>query len=125
MGIGLAGSNVDMASAEMWSRITIVVNAFIIIIYLVSAASSSTVGKLSVKELIVGRVAVVFWAGLIGLGIMMPLAISISSLYAGTEASSVMLITAITCHTIGAFSLKYCLLKAGIHQPIITKVRAN
>ena len=124
MAIGLAGGDVNIASAEMWSRVTLIVNAFIISVYLISASCNSAVGKLSVKELIVGRVAVVFWAGLIVLGIMMPLAISVSSLYAGNEISSVMQIIAITCHTIGAFSLKYCLLKVGIHRPIIPKVSA-
>jgi formate-dependent nitrite reductase membrane component NrfD len=127
MAIWLAGGNVDIATAEMWSRITIVVNAFIIIIYLINAARSSTVGKLSVKELIVGKVAAVFWTGLVVLGIIMPLAISVSSIFAGSEVSSLMMITAIICHTVGAFSLKYCLLKVGIHQPIISSesVRSN
>jgi polysulfide reductase chain C len=123
MGIGLMGGSVNIAGAEMWSRVTLIVNTFIIIVYLISVSSNSSVGKLSVKELIVGRVAVVFWAGLIAVGILVPLTISITSLYAGSEISSVMLITAITCHTIGAFSLKYCLLKAGIHQPVIPRTK--
>jgi formate-dependent nitrite reductase membrane component NrfD len=124
MGIGLMGGSVNIAGAEIWSRVTLIVNTFIIIVYLISVSSNSSVGKLSVKELIVGRVAVVFWAGLISLGIMVPLTISVTSLYAGSELSSLMLITAITCHTIGAFSLKYCLLKAGIHQPVIPRATA-
>jgi hypothetical protein len=31
------------------------------------------------------------------------------------------LIIAIVSHTIGAFSLKYCVLKVGIYRPIIPK----
>ena len=96
----------------------------IIVIYLVSARRNSAVAMLSVKELIVGRVAVAFWGGLIVLGIIVPLAISVSSFFTGTVASSIMLITAISCHTIGAFALKYCLLKVGIHRPILPKVAA-
>jgi formate-dependent nitrite reductase membrane component NrfD len=125
MAIGLAGGDVNIASAEMWGRVTLMVNTFIIIIYLINASCDSAVARLSVRELIVGRVAVAFWGGLIVLGIMVPLAISVSSFFTGAEASSIMLITAITCHTIGAFSLKYCLLKVGIHRPIIPKVSAN
>ncbi len=122
--IGLAGGNVNMASAEMWSRVTLTANAFIIIIYLVNASYSSAVGKISVEELITGKVAVVFWVGLIALGIVLPLGISVSSIYAGGGVSSVMQITAIVCHAIGAFSLKYCVLKAGLYQPLIPKVPA-
>jgi formate-dependent nitrite reductase membrane component NrfD len=122
--IGLAGGDVNIAAAETWSRVTLIVNAFIIIVYLISASYTSATAKLSVKELIVGRVAAAFWGGLIVLGIIVPLAISITSFYTVIEASSVMLITAIACHTAGAFALKYSLLKVGIHRPILPKVSA-
>jgi formate-dependent nitrite reductase membrane component NrfD len=124
MGIGLAGGNVDIASAEMWSRIILIVNAFIIAVYLISANYTSTTASLSVRELIVGRVAAAFWGGIIVLGILAPLAISVTSFYTGSEVTSAVLITGIACHTIGAFALKYCLLKVGIHRPILPKVAA-
>jgi hypothetical protein len=34
------------------------------------------------------------------------------------------LIVAITCHTLGAFALKYSLLKVGIHRPLLPRVAA-
>ncbi len=121
--VGLAGGDVNIASAETWSRITLIVNALIIFVYLISSSYTSETAKLSVKELIIGRVAMAFWGGIVILGTVVPLAISVSSIYAG-EASSVMLVTAIVCHTIGAFALKYCILKVGIHRPILPKVSA-
>ena len=77
--------------------------------------------QIVLKVLAAGKLAVSFWAGVMGLGIIVPLAVSISSFYSGTEASAVLLIIAICSHTVGAFALKYCLLKAGIHQPILQK----
>jgi formate-dependent nitrite reductase membrane component NrfD len=62
--------------------------------------------------------ALPFWAGVIACGIIIPLAISVSSLFAG-EVASPLLITAIILHTVGTFALKYCLLKAGIYNPIL------
>jgi len=124
IGVSLAGGGGDIATAEMWSRITLVINAFIILVYILSASYTSEIAKLSVKELIKGRVAVAFWAGIVVLGIVIPLAISIGSIFTGGETSSVLLITAIVCHTIGAFALKYCLLKVGIHRPILPRVSA-
>jgi formate-dependent nitrite reductase membrane component NrfD len=121
LAVGLAGGDVNIAAAETWSRVVLLVNAFILITYFVITSRTSDVGRLSVRRLIAGQFAGVFWVGLIILGIMVPLAISISSLYVSADVSSLMLITAIVCHTIGAFSLKYCLLKGGIHQPIISK----
>jgi polysulfide reductase chain C len=123
IGIGLAGGDANVATAETWSRILIILNAFIIAVYLMSASYTSAIAKLSVKEIIVGRVAVAFWLGIVVLGILIPLVISISSIYAG-EATSVLLITAIVCHTLGAFALKYCLLKVGIHRPILPRASA-
>jgi len=124
MGIGLAGGNVNIAAAETWSRIILITNIFIIAVYIISASYTSAVAKLSVRELIVGHVALVFWGGIIVLGIIIPLIISVFSYYTGAEVTSVMLITAIVCHTAGAFALKYCLLKVGIHRPILPKVSA-
>jgi formate-dependent nitrite reductase membrane component NrfD len=124
MGIGLAGGDANIALAEAGSRYLLLVNVFIIIVYLISATYTSAIAKVSVKELIVGRVAWAFWFGIITLGIIIPAVISLASLAAGGEASSVLLIAAIVCHTMGAFALKYCILKVGIYRPLLPKVAA-
>jgi formate-dependent nitrite reductase membrane component NrfD len=124
MGISLAGGGSDIAIAEFWSRIILVINALLITAYLVWASHSSTVSRLSARQLIVGHVAIVFWLGIVVLGIIIPFVISISSLFAG-EATSNLLIIAIVCHTLGAFALKYCLLKVGIHRPIMDGIVVN
>ena len=124
MGIGLAGGDASIALAEAGSRYLLLVNVFIIIVYLISATYTSAIAKVSVKELIVGRVAWAFWFGIITLGIIIPAVISLASLAAGGEASSVLLIAAIVCHTMGAFALKYCILKVGIYRPLLPKVAA-
>lgn len=123
MAIGLAGGDASITAAETWSRILIIINAFIIAVYLMSASYTSVIAKLSVREIIVGRVAVAFWLGIVALGILVPLIISISTIYIG-EATSILLITAIVSHTLGAFALKYVLLKVGIHRPILPKASA-
>ena len=56
--------------------------------------------------------------GVIVCGIVIPLAIAVSSYFVG-DASTPLLIFAIALHIIGAFALKYCLLKAGVHNPIL------
>jgi len=120
IGQGLVSGGVDIAGVEATGRIAIIVNALLILSYLVNASYQSTAGGVSVRELVRGRVAAVFWTGIVLLGIAVPLAISFVSLFAG-EASSALLIIAIVSHTIGAFSLKYCVLKVGIYRPIIPK----
>ncbi len=95
-----------------------------IIIYLVNANYQSTTAELSVKELVRGHVAWVFWLGIVLLGIIVPLVISVVSYFTDQEASTGLLIFAIICHTIGAFSLKYGVLKVGIYRPLLPKAHA-
>jgi anaerobic dimethyl sulfoxide reductase subunit C (anchor subunit) len=122
MGIGLAGGDANIAVAEIGSRYLLLANAFIILVYLLSASYTSATAKISIKELISGRVAFAFWFGIIILGIIIPAALSLSSIFSGTEGSGGILILAIACHTLGAFALKYCLLKVGYYRPLLPKV---
>ncbi|MCE5253662.1 MAG: polysulfide reductase NrfD [Actinomycetia bacterium] len=124
MGVGLVTGEDVIPSAESATRILLIINALLIIVYLVNANYQSVTAELSVKELIRGRVAWVFWLGIVILGIVVPLVISIVSYFTGAEASAGLLVFAIICHTIGAFSLKYGVLKVGIYRPILPKGRA-
>jgi formate-dependent nitrite reductase membrane component NrfD len=124
MGIGLAGGDTGLiATAEMWSRVFLITNAFIITVLLVSANYTSEIAKLSVREIIVGHVAAAFWGGIVFLGILVPFVVSILSLYTH-DLTAVILIMAIICHTLGAFALKYCLLKVGIYRPLLPRTGA-
>lgn len=118
MAIGLAGAQVNMVAAEIGSRWLLILNTLIIAVYLWSQTYTSSIAKYSVLKLIKGNLAPVFWVGLILLGIVIPLVISIASIFTG-EASTSLLIIAVVCHTAGAFALKYCLLKVGIHNPLL------
>jgi len=120
-GVGRVTGGLNTNSIESASRIVLIVNAVLIMTYLINASYQSRTAELSVRELIVGRMAVVFWAGIVFLGITVPLVISIVSLFVGEIAMPV-LVVAIACHTIGAFSLKYGVLKVGIYRPILPKV---
>jgi formate-dependent nitrite reductase membrane component NrfD len=124
MGVGLVTGEGVIATAESVTRILLIINALMIIVYLVNANYQSTTAELSARELIRGHVAWVFWLGIVLLGIVVPLVISISSYFTGEEASAGLLIFAIICHTIGAFSLKYGVLKVGIYRPILPKAHA-
>ena len=119
MGIGLITGGVDFHAIESASRLFLMVNALLITTYLINASYQSKTGDYSVKQLLVGKSALVFWLGVIILGIIAPMAISILSLYAG-ELSPPLLVLAVIAHTVGAFSLKYCVLKVGIYRPVLS-----
>ncbi len=124
MGVGLAGGDASVAWAETGSSYLLIINALLIIVYLISARYTSEVAKISVQELLTGPSAVMFWGGLVTIGMVIPAAISLVSLVSGGEVSTVLLLIAIVAHTLGAFALKYCLLKEGIYRPLLPKVAA-
>jgi formate-dependent nitrite reductase membrane component NrfD len=120
MGLGMTpvGATIDAHTLELLSSIFLVVNILILAVYLLSATYVGAAAKLSVTQLIKGKVALVFWIGLIVLGMLVPLAISLPPLLFKGVSGSLWLIIAIVSHTVGAFALKYCLLKVGIYKPL-------
>jgi formate-dependent nitrite reductase membrane component NrfD len=124
MGVGLVTGEDVIPVAESATRIMLIINSLLILSYLVNANYQSTTAELSVKELIRGRLAWVFWVGIVALGIVIPFVISIASYFSGSEAAAGLLVFAIICHTIGAFSLKYGVLKVGIYRPLLPKAHA-
>jgi protein NrfD len=124
MAVALVTGEELIGTAESITRILLMVNALLIIVYLVNANYQSSTAELSVKELVRGPVAWVFWLGIVTLGIAVPLVISVVSYFTGQEASTGLLVFAICCHTIGAFSLKYGVLKVGIYRPLLPKAHA-
>ena len=119
IGQGMVSGGVDIAGVESAGRIAIMVNALLILTYMVNASYQSTAGGVSVRELVRGGMAAVFWAGIVLFGIVIPLAISFVSLFA--EEISALLIIGVVSHAIGAFALKYGVLKVGIYRPLLPK----
>jgi len=124
MAVGLIAGQDVIVTAESATRIMLILNSLLIVAYLVNANYQSEVAELSVRQLIRGHVAWVFWLGIVILGILVPFVISVASYFTGKEATTGLLVFAIVCHTIGAFSLKYGVLKVGIYRPLLPKARA-
>ena len=116
--LGLFGGDVDIMVAEAISRVLLISTALVIGIYLWSATYMGATAKQSVVKLVRGHIAPILWVGVVFFGIIVPMVISVSSYFTG-EASAGLLLVGIACETIGAFSLKYCILKAGIYSPLI------
>ena len=80
MGVGLVTGEDVIATAESVTRIMLIVNSLLIVAYLVNANYQSATAELSVKELVRGHVAWVFWLGIVVLGIIVPFVISVGQL---------------------------------------------
>jgi formate-dependent nitrite reductase membrane component NrfD len=123
MGVNLAtgGDEAAISALESWSRILLVVNALLIAGYLVRAYRRHSAAELAAQDLIKGSTAWVFWILLVILGIVTPLVISFATIFMSGNTEP-LLIVAIVCHTVGAFALKYSVLKVGIYRSVLPGV---
>lgn len=122
MGISLATDDLAISTLESWSRVLLVVNALLVLGYLVQAYRKHSAAELAARDLISGSTAWVFWVGIVILGIITPLTISFVTMFLEEAQAGPLLIAAIVCHTIGAFSLKYSVLKVGIYRSVLPNV---
>jgi len=118
--IGLYGGNVDLHAAEAGSRGLLVINALLIALYLWRAMQKDETGRKSVMDQMRGMAAPVFWIGVIGLGIVSPLAAALFGYLSG-EVIPAVLITGVICEIIGGLSVRYCLLRAGLYKPLFPR----
>ena len=91
--------------------------AVILIVYLWNTTYSSTVAKDAVARLLGGNIAAIFWIGVVVLGVVIPLGISIGTYFTDTS-STALIITAVVTEILGGLSLRYVILKGGIYIPL-------
>jgi formate-dependent nitrite reductase membrane component NrfD len=118
LAIGLADSTVNIAAVELGSRIALVANIILMATFVWNSTYQSKTARYSAMLMIKGNLALPFWGGIVVLGMVIPLIISAASIWYH-DISAALLITAIVMHTVGAVALKYVLLKAGVHNPIV------
>ena len=123
IGLGMITGNVNFATIDMVTRILLLGNALLITTYVMNGFYRSATGGFSSRELMKGRAAFPFWVGTIFLGIIVPMAISLQTLWGSGETTHVLMIVAVAAHTCGAFGLKYCILKVGFYEPILPKAK--
>jgi len=116
--ISLAGGGIELEQAELGSRILLGINILLIVVYLLLAMRREELGKQTVLEQIRGENALVFWIGIVALGIIIPVAVSVIAL-AASEINSILLIAGVVCEIIGGMALRYVVLKGGAYKPLV------
>ena len=92
------------------------ITALLLLVYLVGNAHASVTAKESLTYLVKGQLAPLFYAGVVFLGILLPLVIFMSAHF-GIVPSSALAVAGIA-ELVGAFILRYSILKAGISAPV-------
>lgn len=120
-GIALAtGSGATGAAVEEWIRLLLIGFIVLIPIYLVSVRYTSSTGLASVRYIVTGKWAGLFWPGVVVLGMLLPLAAVIASFAGGLEAVPVAFFyIAILCGLLGDLAMRYLILCCGFYTPLI------
>ncbi len=92
------------------------ITALLLLVYLVGSAHASVTAKESLTYLVKGKLAPLFYGGVVFLGLMLPLLIFILA-HLGIVPSSALAAAGIS-ELVGAFILRYLILKAGISAPV-------
>ncbi len=113
---GAAGT---AATVEEWSRIFLTAFIFIVFVYLFITRYQGDAGKTSVREIVTGKLAPLFWVMVAALGTTLPVAIALGTWIAGLPIPTALLVTLIVFELLGDLALRYCILKAGLYAPLI------
>ena len=130
-GIGLSivtifatSPSITAAPLEDWGRLFLVSYIFILIVYLISIRYQGSAGKASVREIVIGKWAPLFWVMVVALGVVLPLVVSLLG-WKGGEISGTLLSSAILLELVGDLSLRYCILRCAYYSPLIPTTNYN
>lgn len=113
------GTTAAVATVEEWARIFLIAFIFIVFVYLFSIRYQGATGKASVRMMVVGKWAPLFWIGTVVLGTAFPVAVALGTLAAGLSIPVVLIYTLITFELVGDLALRYCILRSGLYVPPI------
>jgi len=105
---------------ELW----IALSAAVMLGFYLGVMKNTTIAaRRSVEELMSGRVALTFYLGTLGAGLVVPIAIGVVGLTGSLSQVALVVVAALSL--IGDFFAKYAIAKAGIYVPLMPAGRAS
>jgi formate-dependent nitrite reductase membrane component NrfD len=112
----------DVDLLEVIKLWVVVSSAVLVLLYLALARSAGGAARRSVSELVAGRVSPAFYAGVVFLGLVIPIALG--AVGATTGVSRGLLDVIGLSSLAGDFYIKYCIVKAGIYLSVVEELPA-
>jgi formate-dependent nitrite reductase membrane component NrfD len=121
LGVTLATAKTGVGDTiEEWIRILLIGFIILIVVYLMSVRYTSLAGKASVRSMVQGRWSLLFWIGVVVVGMLIPLTTVVSSYFIGLSAIPLAFIyVAILCGLLGDLAMRYLILRCGLYNPLI------
>jgi len=105
----------QIVNFDLWVLIGTIIT---VAVYFISASYTNAAGCKSVLIILKGHLSPLLYLGVVVLGMALPLIVFAFSHRTGT-ISPALLTAAVVCQLAGNFSLRYCLLKAGLYMPLV------
>lgn len=102
-------------SIQAFARIVLIAYAVVIFLHLWISTYNSASARSSVKEIVAGSLAGLFWIVIVLVGIVIPLVIA----FVASSGSTGLLILSAICVLLGNLTLRYAILKAGRYSPLL------
>ena len=114
-------SATSIAVFEEWIWTFLVSYVLLVTIYLLSATYRGRAGKYSVREIVKERWSLLFWIGVVGLGMVLPLGVTIHFLIVGFAGVPLTLLyISIIFELLGDLSLRYCIFRSSYYSPLVS-----
>jgi formate-dependent nitrite reductase membrane component NrfD len=108
-----------VSRVEEWSRVFLLAFAFVVFIYLLSIRYQGAAARVSVRRMVAGKWAYLFWPLVVVLGIAFPMAVVLGSWLARVEIPAGLLHGTIIFELVGDLAFRYCLLRCGLYAPLL------
>ncbi len=117
--VAMLTTGLPTASVNEWLHVFMLSFIFVIFIYLFSIRYQGMAGKVSVRQIVTGKWAPLFWVVVVVLGIALPLAVTFGTWFAGLVIPVALLYIVIFFELAGDLALRYCILRCGLYSPLI------
>lgn len=105
-----------MESFARWSLLSYLV---LTLLFLWNASHSSSPAQEALRTLLRGDLSLLFYLGVVVIGLAIPVVITLGGLASGGGLSSGLLVLRAVCAVLGDASLRYAITKAGRYSPLI------
>ncbi|MBI2918590.1 MAG: polysulfide reductase NrfD [Chloroflexi bacterium] len=114
----VAGAREVLETAEVGLVLTALL---FVVVYLATMFYGALPSRQAVRNLVRGRLATLFLLGVVGVGLLMPLAVALAVRFGGVEAATGawLLVGSGLLELCGGLLFRYCLLRGGVFFPLI------
>lgn len=116
----LSITGVELNTAELWARWSLLSYMGVLVMFLFGTSHSSEAARVSIRELLKGDSSIRFWVGVVAIGIMIPLILTLVVWGSGLEMlSGGILYPRFICILIGDLVMRYSIMKCALYSPVV------